>query len=206
MLAKDLVRNNIILGTRETEAVKILNSIQFRPDIFEHSLRVANFAVEITRELDLPTQTQEEVRIASLFHDIGKLSIPNTLLYKKHLTSQEWEIIRKHSQVGKELLEQSGYLRQFGTFVLYHHERFDGSGYPEGLKGDEIPFISQIIAVADSFDAMISYRPYRDSSFSIIEAIHKLSILLGTHYDPEVIAALENIGRKNLPSLLMCLF
>lgn len=108
-----------LLEIQEAEATELLNRLQFRTDLFEHGLRVANFAVEIAREIDLSSQTQEEIRIASIFHDTGKLFIPNAILHKKFLTSQEWKIILTHSQLGKEILETSAYLRQFGPWVSF---------------------------------------------------------------------------------------
>lgn len=194
-----------LLEIQEAEATELLNRLHSCTDLFEHGLRVANFAVEIAREMDLSSQNQEEIRIASLFHDIGKLFIPNAILHKKFLTSQEWEIILTHSQLGKDILETSAYLRQFGPWVLYHHERFDGSGYPAGLEGEQIPLESRIIAVADSLDAMISHRPYREQSFSIIEAIYKLRNFSGILYDSQVVEILDYICQRSLPRLLMCL-
>lgn len=190
----------------EPEATTLLTTLQLRPELFQHCLRVANFAVEIAREMGLPSQSQEEVWITGLFHDIGKVAIPPEVLLKKELTSEEWELIRTHSQQGADLIEGSKFLRKFSKFILFHHERLDGSGYPEGLMKEKIPLISRIIAVADSFDAMISYRPYRNQSFSITQAIYDLKILSSNRYDSQIVEKLECISRKNLTRLIMCLF
>jgi putative nucleotidyltransferase with HDIG domain len=191
---------------QETEATALLIRLQLYPELFEHCLRVANFAVEIARDMGLPNQIQEEVRITGLFHDVGKVVIPQEVFLKKELTSEEWELIKSHSQQGADLMEGSKFLRNFSKFILYHHERLDGSGYPEGLMKEKIPLISQIIAVADSFDAMISYRPYRNQSFSITQSIYDLKNLSDNKYDPRIIETLERISQKNLTRLLMCLF
>ncbi len=198
-------RYSTLLGTQDTEATMLVNRLQLCPELYGHGSRVANFAIEIAREMGLSLQSQEQIKIGGIFHDIGKLYIPNNILESKQLTLQEWDILKTHSQLGREAMEQSEYLSQFGTWVLYHHERFDGSGYPEGLAREQIPLAARIIAVADSLDAMISYRPYRDQSFSIIEAVYELRSLSGIQYDPNVIEVLDYISQRNFLSLLMCL-
>lgn len=185
-----------LLGTQETEAIALMSRLKLRPELYAHGTRVVNFAIEIAREMGLSIQSQKQIKLGGLFHDIGKLYIPKNILDKKQLTLEEWDTLKTHSQLGKETLEQSKYLSQFGPAVLYHHEKFDGSGYPEGLSGEQIPLVSRIIAVADSLDAMISYRPYRDQSFSVIGAVCELKRLSGIEYDPKVIEVLDYIVKK----------
>lgn len=194
-----------LLGTDESQATELLISLQSNPELYDHCARVSKFSVLIAREMELPAKRQEEIRIAGLFHDVGKLSIPVGMLQKANLSSREWEIIKTHCRLGKDVMEKSVFLSRYSSWTLYHHERFDGKGYPEGLTGEQIPIETRIISVADSLDAMISHRTYRKNSYSIIETVYEIKRHAGVIYDPRVTEVLERICSKNLPSLLLCL-
>ena len=154
-----------------------------------HSLRVADMSVEIASFLGFSGIELEDIHIAAHLHDIGKIGIPDRVLHKKgRLLPQEYEEIRKHPQIGYTILSKSANLQEIAEIVLSHHERWDGGGYPRGLKGKEIPFGSRIIAVADSIDAMISDRPYR-STLTMEQCLYEVRVNAGKQFDPAVAAA-----------------
>ena len=133
---------------------------------------------------------QKEIQYAywtGLVHDIGKLIIPRVTLNKQEeITEEEYSLIKKHPLWAYESLSQSKRLNEIAEFVLYHHEKWDGSGYPEGLKGEEIPLISRIISVADAYSAMTSDRAYRDA-LSRDDALKELRKNSGKQFDPEIV-------------------
>ena len=127
-----------------------------------HSENVSKFAVAIGRRAGLDTSVVENLRLAGLLHDIGKIGIPDVVLHKPgKLTDEEFDMIREHSRVGAEILGPIPGLEEVVACILHHHERVDGQGYPDGLRQDEIPIMSQIMAVADTYDALVTDRPYR---------------------------------------------
>ena len=151
-----------------------------------HSDRVSAYSVLLGKYLKLSDTELETLKIGGLFHDVGKIGIPDTILLKNgKLTDEEYAEIKKHPQIGVDILGDSDMFKDIIPFVKYHHERFDGRGYPEGLSGENIPYIARIAAVADSFDAMSSRRVYRDSLPTPVvrEEIFKN---LGTQFDPEI--------------------
>lgn len=151
-----------------------------------HSDRVSAYSVLLGKHLHLNEDEQEILKIGGLFHDVGKIGIPDTILLKNgKLTDEEYNEIKKHPQIGANILGESELFKNIIPFVKYHHERYDGRGYPEGLAGDNIPYIARIAAVADSFDAMSSRRVYRDS---LPKEIVREEIVknLGTQFDPEI--------------------
>lgn len=154
-----------------------------------HSEAVARMAMGIAGELRLSREDQELIYQSGLVHDIGKIGVPEGLLEKPGpLTPAERIAIQSHSLIGSQILEMGAMSRALIDAVRYHHERMDGRGYPEGLKGDEIPLAARIIAVADAFDAMVSHRPYRDALTRDV-AIERLQDGTGTQFDEEVVAA-----------------
>ena len=129
-----------------------------------HSTRVANMAYNLGKVLGMTEKELEVIHIAGDLHDIGKIGVPDNVLNKPDkLESEEWELMRKHCSIGYSMLSKASTFKDISEIVLYHHERWDGKGYPEGLKDEEIPFASRILAVCDSIDAMKSDRPYRKS-------------------------------------------
>lgn len=153
-----------------------------------HSERVSDMAVVVCNLLKMKEEDVQAVHIAAHLHDIGKIGIPDSILLKEEkLTDDEWQKLKKHPEIGAEILSKSHHLSRLKDIVLHHHERFDGKGYPSGLKGNEIPLGARIIAICDSIDAITSNRCYRkahDFEFCRQEIEKNLGIM----YDP-------NIGR-----------
>ncbi len=152
-----------------------------------HSSATMFHAVAVARELNLTEDEIAAVQLGALFHDIGKIGIPETILRKpERLNDEEWAEMRMHPIVGANLLAQVPTLEKVRPIVLAHHERYDGTGYPNGLKGDEIPLAAQIISVADTFEAMTSTRPYR-KALSFDHTIRELRAVSGTQLNPIVV-------------------
>jgi len=162
-----------------------------------HSRRVAVYAEQIAREIGLGEREIAELRMAALLHDIGKIGLRDSLLDKTEgLTEDEFKTMKAHAALGADLLKDIKQLRNITPAIRYHHERSDGSGYPEGLKGKEIGLYADIIHVADSFDSMTADRPYRHS-LGKAYAVSELKRLAGEHFNPDLVNAFLNaLGRK----------
>jgi len=161
-----------------------------------HSDRVTQFSVAIARHLQLPSVEIETIQIAALLHDVGKIGIDDAVLRKPGtLTDEEFNIIKQHPSKGAHIMSPVKPLKKAIPGMLYHHEWMGGTGYPEGLKGNEIPMIARIIAVADCFDAMTSERPYQ-KAFKPENAIKRLFDLIDNRYDPRIVAALIEAYEK----------
>jgi putative nucleotidyltransferase with HDIG domain len=148
----------------KSEVVKHLLNLISRHDAgtVRHSYNVARIAVKFAKTLNLPCQTVEDVSTAALLHDIGKIKIPKDILNKpEKLTEDEFEVIKKHSQYGFEILNNISQLKDIAEAVYCHHEKYNGKGYPNGKAGQEIPFIAQILSITDVYDALTSDRIYR---------------------------------------------
>ncbi|TWT06164.1 HD-GYP domain-containing protein [Planomicrobium sp. CPCC 101079] len=159
---------------------------------FNHSSRVANYAVKIASKLKLRKDEMENLLLASILHDIGKINIPESVLNKPtKLTKEEFDLVKKHPGDGAAMIRETAYA-DLADIVEQHHERINGSGYPFGLKGEEILLEAKIIGVADTFDAMTEDRAYR-KAFSPEYAMEELKRLSGIQYDPEVVAAFEKV-------------
>ncbi|BCJ88200.1 HD-GYP domain-containing protein [Effusibacillus dendaii] len=162
---------------------------------FGHSERVSLYAVEMAKTLreyedDNKLKT---LRLSGLMHDVGKINIPESILTKPDkLTPEEYELIKTHTVVGARMVEKITGLGPLKNGVLYHHERWDGRGYPAELQGEEIPLDARILAIADAFDAMTSSRAYRDA-LSFHEAFNRLKEARGTQFDPKLIDCLESV-------------
>ncbi|MHB0913728.1 MAG: HD domain-containing phosphohydrolase [Armatimonadota bacterium] len=156
---------------------------------FGHSERVAMYALSIGEALGLSDDIMNELKVAALLHDLGKIGIPDSVLKKEgSLTREEREIVREHPSVGGNILKRAPQLDTIIPAVLFHHERWDGEGYPNGLSGDGIPLFARILAVADAFDAMTSDRPYR-RAMSAESAAIELKANAGKQFDPKIIEA-----------------
>lgn len=154
-----------------------------------HQKRVSRLALAIARELGLSEREIERIKITALVHDIGKISIPTEILSKPDkLPEIEFGLIKNHSRTGHDILMNINFPWEIGEIVLQHHERIDGSGYPKGLKGDEILIEARIIGVADVVEAMSSHRPYR-TALGIDKALEEISQNKGILYDPKVVDA-----------------
>jgi response regulator RpfG family c-di-GMP phosphodiesterase len=154
-----------------------------------HSRRVFLYSMELAKSIGGMEQEIRSIAMGAWLHDIGKLAIPDRVLLKPSpLTDSEWEIMRRHARIGYELVKSISFLAGAAEIVLTHHERFDGSGYPQKMKGDEIPFRARIFAVADTLDAMTSDRPYR-AALPLQTARDVIERGSGTLFDPLVAAA-----------------
>ena len=152
-----------------------------------HSKNVANLASMLAEKLGLNDEMIKKTYWAALVHDIGKIVVPSSILNKEgKLTIEEFEVIKKHPVYGHDFLSTSSDLRELAKYVLYHHERWDGKGYPSGLAGEEIPVISRIISVVDAWDAMTSDRPYR-KGLSFEKAKSELLEHSGMQFDPNIV-------------------
>ncbi len=174
------------------EAVRALASAIDQKDFYTrgHSERVTRFSVEIARIMELPEEEVKKITIGALIHDIGKLAIDDSILKKPAiLTEEEYEIMKTHTTRGYEMLKHIPQLKDIMPGLQSHHEQLDGKGYPEGLRGDEIPLIARIIMVADCFDAMTTARPYQKPA-PIDYVLKVISSSAGTKYDQRVVEAL----------------
>lgn len=168
-----------------------------------HSLRVANYSREIARRMDMDKDEQEHIYYVALMHDIGKIGIPDSILNKPgKLTDEERKIIQQHPVIGAEILKDYTAIPEIAEGAKYHHERYDGKGYCEGLSGEDIPLIARIIGVADTYDAMSSRRCYRDTLPSEV-IIEELKRVAGTQLDPKIVPLmLEMIEDGTAPIIL----
>lgn len=157
-----------------------------------HSKRVVNLTLDIARELNIPPEDMIHVRRGALLHDVGKIAIPDKILLKPgKLTEDEWEEIRKHPLYAEKMLKPIQYITPALDIPLYHHERWDGSGYPAGLTGENIPLAARIFAVVDVWDALRSDRPYR-KAWSQQQAIQYIKEKSGKEFDPQVVTVFLN--------------
>ena len=162
-----------------------------------HSDRVSEFSVLIGKKLGLPENDLKTLRIGGLFHDIGKIGIPDSILLKNtKLTPDEYSEIKHHPSIGVHILSNATIFQDIIPIVKYHHERYDGKGYPENLKGEEIPFLARIASVADSFDAMSSRRTYRDN-LELEKIISELENNKNIQFDPNIVDAFLDIVKNN---------
>lgn len=151
---------------------------------FGHASRVKEYAVALGTAKGLPYNKIEFIKDAAMLHDIGKIGISDTILNKEtKLTEDEFEEIKRHPDIGAEIINKVNFLEHISIIIKYHHERYDGKGYPEGLEGIEIPIESHILAIADAYDAMTTDRPYR-KALSKEEALEEIKINLGTQFHP----------------------
>jgi HD-GYP domain-containing protein (c-di-GMP phosphodiesterase class II) len=161
-----------------------------------HSERVSRFSVAIAQRLNLPDDEVEKIRISALLHDVGKIGIDDNILKKPAaLTDEEYEIMKKHPQKGYKIMSQIPAMKEFLPGMYMHHEMVDGRGYPQGLKSDEIPLMGKIVAVADTFDAMTTDRPYQ-KAMQFEDALLRIESFIGTRYDPEVVGAFAAACRE----------
>jgi putative nucleotidyltransferase with HDIG domain len=189
--------------TKRSEEVQRLNdelllalasTIDLRdPFVVEHSRHVGRYAALVATELGLPPARVQLIYQAGLIHDIGKLAIPEAILFKPgRLTTEEYEVIKDHVTVGADLLNDFQSLQSIAASVRYHHERYDGRGYPEGLAGENIPLEARILALADAVEAMASDRPYRKGS-SVAAILQEIQHEAGTQFDPKVVGAFVRV-------------
>lgn len=149
-----------------------------------HAERIKNTTLAVGRKLGLSDNLLDQLSLASMMHDIGKIGIPDSILTKPgKLTSEEWDVMKKHCEIGYNILNTSTNMQAVGEYILHHHERWDGTGYPKMLKGEAIPLLSRIISVVDSFDVMCHDRVYSQAK-TVAEALQELRRCKGTQFDP----------------------
>ena len=166
-----------------------------------HSRRVADYAAMIAQQMDFSSHDIMILKQIGLLHDIGKIAIPDSILLKPgKLTKKEFDIIKSHSLIGYNVISNISMFKGFSDIILYHHERYDGSGYPKGLQKEEIPTLAVILSIADSFDAMTSSRIYNFKR-SVGEALNELKKESGVSFHPDIInaalKALKNVDVNN---------
>jgi putative nucleotidyltransferase with HDIG domain len=162
----------------------------------KHMKDIAEYSVEIAKKMNLSGKDIENIRKAALLHDLGKVSVPDSILMKEgKLTVKEMEIIKKHPLTGAKMIEQIEPLKHAREIIKHHQECYDGSGYPEGLKGEEIPLGARIVGVADAFGAMITDRPYRQA-LSIERAVLELKEYSGKQFDPAIVEIFISVLRE----------
>jgi len=158
-----------------------------------HSVRVSRLACMLAAEVGLSEKQIKSLERGALLHDIGKIGISDTILHKPDkLTDDEWKIMRVHPDIGARIVEGIPFLQDTVAVIRHHHERWDGSGYPVGLSGKEIPTQARIFAVVDVFDALTSRRRYREKS-TADEALHYLKEQSGVLFDPDIVEALARL-------------
>jgi putative two-component system response regulator len=197
-----LERSQVLENAHTTEAylrtiLVMANAIEAR-DAYTggHVERVAGYAQNLARALGLPERMMKEVRLAGIMHDVGKVAIPDSILNKPgKLTPEEWEIMKTHPARGVQILAPLGHSQTIMDGVRHHHERYDGQGYPDGLKGEAIPETGRLLAVADSYDAMTSNRAYR-TGFSSDESLERLQAGAGIQYDPQMVDRFISVIRS----------
>jgi len=162
---------------------------------YGHSRRVADISVAIARKMALPPEVVNWTRLAALLHDIGKIGTPETILHKNgQLDVDELTMMKEHPVTGEKMIKHIPRFRELSRWIRYHHEKYDGTGYPFGIGGEDIPLVSRIIAVADCYDALTTDRPYR-KAYDRDEAVKTMRETAGTHFDPVIFGYFEEVVR-----------
>ena len=192
-LAEEVRKATLEIVQRERETVyRLSKAAEYRdPETGAHILRMAHYSQLIAREMGLPVAEQELLLEAAPLHDIGKVGIADDILLKPaKLDAREIAVMQTHTTIGFEILKDSSseVLNVGAQIALHHHEKFDGTGYPRGLRGEDIPLFSRIVAVADVFDALTSERPYK-TAWSLEQAAKHINDSAGSHFDPTCVAA-----------------
>ena len=166
-------------------------------DTFAHSRRTARLSLLLGRELGLNSTELTTLFLGAVLHDVGKIAVPDSVLHKPgRLTDEEWATMRRHPDDGRELLAGLDFLDGAALAVVQHHERWDGEGYPAGLRGKQIDPLARALAVADAFDVMTHHRDYRPARCSNAEALAELERCSGTQFDPHAVKVFCRIARR----------
>lgn len=193
--AEDLSQKNKALEKLSVGIIETLaRTLEAKDQYTEgHSQRVADYATLVAQKLGLDQATIQNIQLASLLHDIGKIGIPEKILHKPaRLNDEEFEYIKSHPTIAARMLEPLDILKPLVSWIEFHHERYDGKGYPRGISGNAIPLGARIISVADSFDAMTSDRPYRYAMDKDM-ALYEIKINAGTQFDPAIAKVFSKI-------------
>ena len=199
------LEEQVALGTYEIQArehetlLRLAKAGEYRDEgTGNHVLRIAHYSRLLAEALQLSQRICEDIELAAPMHDIGKVGIPDRILLKEGpLDEREMEIMKEHPVIGYEILKDSPsrYITLGAEIALSHHEKYDGTGYPNGLKGEDIPLAGRIVAVADVYDALTTRRPYKDA-WPVEDAVAYIRNASGTHMDPDVVEAfLENLDK-----------
>lgn len=166
----------------------------------QHTEHLLKSARELASNLALPEQQLEEITLLACIHDIGKVAVPDEILQKPAaLTPEEWGIMEQHPEVGYHITRSINSLSSIAEAVLSHHERWDGSGYPRGLKGDTIPVLSRILAIADAYDVMVNGRQYKQA-MTRDEALTEIKRCAGTQFDPTLVDLFVKVVTRQEPA------
>jgi putative nucleotidyltransferase with HDIG domain len=196
-LFEDLKKSNIdLMSAYDTTIEGWSRAMDLRDHETEgHTLRVTDLTLKLARGMHLSESQLIHIRRGSLLHDIGKMGVPDSILLKEgKLSDEEWVIMRKHPQLAYEMLSSIEYLHDALDIPSNHHEKWDGTGYPRGLKGDQIPLAARIFSVVDVWDAIRSDRPYRNG-WDPEKAIEYIKSQSGTHFDPAIVETFLNLVR-----------
>jgi len=185
------IRGSVVCGLNQLLDLKDINTGC-------HCTRLAEWAVRVGEELGLDAGYQHNIEVACLLHDVGKIGVPDAILRKAGpLTAQERVVMNRHPEYGWAILRLFPGLERAGLFALHHHERFEGGGYPAGLRGEGIPLGARIVTVVDAFDAMVSDRCYR-KGLGLSEAIRRLQAGSGTQFDPDIVRSFVHLAQEHL--------
>ena len=199
LLYSALRREEALHTQTQTILEKLVDVLESKsPETAQHSKRVRAWVEEICHELGLEYSDSVVVVQAAVLHDLGKVGLDDQLLRKRGLSPEEFHQIMGHSAVSAGLLDGLTLFQGGRDIVLHHHERYDGNGYPDHLKGEGIPLGARIIAIADSFDAMVSMRPYRAKSLTVEEALEVLDRERGAQFDPDLVTVFSRLIRQHL--------
>ena len=166
-----------------------------------HSTRLAEWGMRVGQELGLEDDALQNLEVAALLHDIGKVGIPDSILQKPgKLDPEEYALMKKHPEYGWAVLRPLPGFERAALDILHHHESYDGTGYPAGLKTSEIPIVSRIVSVIDAFDAMVSSRPYR-KGLPIDEAMRRLILASGSQFDPAVVQSFLSFAQAEMATV-----
>jgi putative nucleotidyltransferase with HDIG domain len=189
VMFNDLQRSNIELNLAYDATIEGLSqALDLRDkETKEHTLRVTDITVKLAARFGVGESDLVHIRRGAILHDIGKVALPDQILFKPGpLLEEEWKVMRRHPEIAVELLSPVSYLAPALKIPHWHHEKWDGSGYPDGLQGEQIPFPARLFALADVYDALISNRPYR-SAWSRQDAIRYIESQSGIHFDPKIV-------------------
>ncbi|MGK9181317.1 HD-GYP domain-containing protein [Priestia filamentosa] len=193
---------NLVKDSTEATIEEIVNTFVVAVEAkdvytYGHSERVSQYAVALASSLpDYCEQDLKRIKLSGLLHDVGKINVPEHILMKKgRLFEKEYETVKTHSTSGAQMIERMSRLQRLKAGVLYHHERWDGTGYPSGLKGRDIPLDARVLAIADAFDAMTTTRSYRQG-IKFEEAFYRLELAKGTQFDPWLIESLKDVKNR----------
>ncbi|MEA3552964.1 MAG: HD-GYP domain-containing protein [Campylobacterota bacterium] len=187
----DLLSSNIMTINTLGNAIALRDS-----DTNEHNYRVTLYSIKLAEQIELDKEYIKKLIVGAFLHDVGKIGIPDGILLKNgKLTSEEFEIMKEHVLKGIQLVQGNPWLENSKDVILCHHEKYDGTGYPNQIKGDDIPIIARIFSIVDVFDALTSKRPYKEP-FSYDKTLQILNDSSGTHFDKKLLSEFENISNK----------